>query len=260
MAVARGNKVRLKDRRRRESYLSSALIAAVIVLLLGGVAYASRLPAVTIQTVTVEGAVQADATAIQTAVEMIIDGTYVLLIPKRMTYTVPRGALSAALVEAFPEVGSATVTKRDDNELIVSVTEREAKALWCSDSCYKMDAYGFVFDEAPSTVAGLRRYEGLMTEPIGKTFLDGGFQDFDALVDQLEQVSRRTITQVMFTEVDVFLTLKEGGELRFTRDRNAQQLLADVIAVFSSDEFQNEKELDYVELRFGKNAVVKFRD
>ena len=254
-------KTRLKDRRRRRTYVSFAGAVVLILLAIGGVAYAVRLPSVTISTVVVDGVQRGDVDRIKEAVNTVLDGTYMLVVPKRLTYAVPQGSLTASLIQTFPEVAGVTV-ERAGQKLNVHILEREPKALWCvgGGSCYVMDAYGFIFDTAKGTT-GLRIYHGRVDSPIGSTYLAGGFHDFDTLLDRLEGATKRHIIDVRVDpNDDVFAQFAEGGELRFVRTTDTEVLVQTVSSIVSSAAFQNKKALDYIELRFANKAVAKFKN
>lgn len=251
-------KVRLKDRRRRLSYVYVGGAVVLFVGVIAATAYVTRLPGVTVSTVRVEGAVHVAARDIETVANGVLSGSYVLLVPKRMSYVVPRGAVQAAVVEAFPAVQSVGVRRSNLSTLEVTVIERTPTALWCGSLCYKMDAYGYIFDLADDD-SGLRTFEGLVEDPIGSTYLDGNFHDFNAYLDRIESVAGVRIAGARVDALDVFVQLDGGGELRYARDRDSEVLLADIGAVFSAPDFKSRSAVEYVELRFGEKAVVKFR-
>lgn len=254
------SKVRLKDRRRRRTYVSFAGAVLLILVAFGGIAYVVRLPSLTVSAVTVDGVVRGNVENIKAAVNTILDGTYLLLVPKRLTYAVPQGSLTAALIQTFPEVAGVTVEHVDQKTLAVHVLEREPHALWCNTECYVMDAYGFIFDTAKG-VTGMRVYRGLVAAPVGATYLGGGLQDFDALLSRIEGATQRHITDItVLLNGDVFAHFTEGGEVRFVRTADTEALVATVGSVVGSSAFQNKKELEYIELRFANKAVAKFKN
>ena len=254
------SKVRLSERRRRKSYVSFALIGALVLCTIGGVAYATRLPAVTVSEVSVSGVLRGDEALIKEAVDKELDGTYALLVPKRLAYVLPRGSLNATLIKAFPEVAGVAVERTSNTAATVHITERTAAALYCSTTCYVMDAYGYIFDKAENE-GGLRTYHGELESPLGQTYLDGGLHDFAGLVDLLESGTGRTIDEVTIDSVDdVYLHFADGGEVRFAHKADQDVLVRDTTALFDSPAFQAGRELNYVDLRFPGKAVAKFRD
>lgn len=250
--------VRLKDKRRRASYFVYGAVLTLVLSLVCGVAYLTRLPGITIERVQVTGATRTDVHAIEQTVAEVLDGTYALLIPKRLRYVVPRGAVAAAVLSTYPTVQAVAVERTATQELSVRVTERTPHALWCGDSCYSMDAYGFVFDKAVRDTP-LRTYRG-GTVALGETFLDGEFHDFDRLVTLIEGVAPARVPKVRLEGADAFLLLEDGGEIRILQGTDPALTVARLEAVFSSDSFDETRKLDYVELRFADKALVKFRE
>lgn len=256
--LVKKSSVRLKDKRRRESYLWYGAVCTFALALIGGVAYLSRLPEVTVTSVAVTGAVYADEKAVTEVVNKTLDGTYALVVPKRLSYVVPRGAVAAAVTSAFPLVESVEVERTSTQSLTVHVTERTPHALWCSAACYRLDTYGLAFAQAQAEDR-YRTYEGSALQ-VGELFLAGDFHDFDRFVTLLEGVSPARIPRVRTEGTDAFLYLEHGGEIRILRDADPERTKARLEAIFSSESFDTTRALDYVELRFGEKALVKYRE
>jgi hypothetical protein len=250
-------KVRLQDRRRRESYISYGVYVLIIVCALGGIAYTTRLSQFLVSEVRVEGATHAPKDAIVAEVEKVLDGTYALLVPKNMMYVVPRGVVVERVVTTFPIVESATVT-RAGRTLVVTIVERTPAALYCTDTCYRMDAYGFIFDTEHGDT--LPRYRG-GTHAVGGTYLDGAFHDLELSVRTLGTIIGRDIVDVSVDgSGDVFARTADQGELRFRMDADAVKLTNDVRAIFASPLLAGGAPFEYVELRFGTKAAVKMKE
>lgn len=251
-------KVRLKDKRRRASYTVLAVYGLLTVAVLGGIAYTSRLPQFTVQTVKISGAQHVSEESVRAVVDEKLHGTYGLLIPKRLSYVVPAGTLTAAVLDAFPVVQSVLITRLSVTELALEVTERVPYALWCSVECYRMDEYGFIFDTAKPTDT-LIHYSG-GEHAVGGEFMHGAFHDFSRFVTLVSTIAGQDVTEVRVSGTDAFIKLSSHGEIRLLTDADLHQTGTMLRALFASSEFQEEKKLEYIELRFGKNAVVKFRD
>ncbi len=255
---AKRSSVRLKDRRQRESYVLYGVVFVLVSAALVGTAYVTRLPDVTISSISVTGAVHVDVGAVSSTVEAVLDGSYALVVPKRMSYVVPQGAVAAAVVHAFPGVESVQVERTSTRSLLVRITERTPHALWCAETCYRMDAYGLVF--APAEPKDIYRvYEGGALE-IGQIFLSGDFQDFDRFVTLAEGLSPSRIPRVRIDGTDAFLYLENGGEVRVMHTADPESTAARLEAIFTSNSFEIAKTLEYVELRFGNKALVKYRE
>jgi cell division septal protein FtsQ len=252
--------VRLKDKRRRRGYVTFAGAVLFVSLVVGGIAYGTRLPQFSVREVTIEGAVRADRARVEAAVQNELSGSYLGVIPKRFIYTLPRGSLSAALLASFPQIGSVVVAREGDRGARVVVAERAPEARACaSGSCFVLDAYGFVFDTAEGA-PDVRTYH---TErlALGETYLGGAFQDTNALMTRLAEATRSEIQTVTIkANGDVFAVLSRGGELRFRQDTDHARLVEDVRGIFDSDALTSARALEYLDLRFGEKVVAKFRE
>lgn len=259
------HKVRLHERRRKAWSLKMGLYAALVVLVLGAVAYGSRMPEFTVTQVLVEGAVLVDGEAIKTKVKEELAGTYALLVPRAFSFTLPTGAIEDSVEQSFTQVATAKVGSRDRNTVVVRVEERVAVALWClpgqgATTCYSMDKDGLLFN--PGSAGNLRTYRGAVDgEPMGAVFLNNNFASLDAYITQAEVAVKKHITEVTVTaDNDVFAKLDGGGEVRFVLAESNNATLNNMASVFGSNQFSPTRTLEYADFRFDNKAVVKFSE
>ena len=257
-------RVRLKDKRRRALSIKAGISGLVVVLLLGALAYAVRLPALTISHVSVEGAVRTDAAAVQTTADAYLSGTYALLVPRRMSLAAPLAALEGRVLQDFPQVAAVNISRTDMTQITIRLTERVEEARWClpeqagAESCYALDTAGFIY--GPSVGSTGREYRGEVEgEPVGKLFLSGGYGALDAYITDVESATKRKVQRVAIAGGDVAATFEGGGEIRFLLAEMDSATLANIAAVFTSPEFAVDKLL-YADFRFDQKAIVKFTD
>lgn len=245
-------RMRLTERRKRESYLWYGVSAFALVAVIGAVAYVTRLPELRVSEVRVEGAVHANAAELETLARDTLASTYAFLVPKDLMYVVPKGAIIER-ISTVPQVESARVT-RDGGVLTVTVTERIPRARYCTTECFRMDAYGFIFDSTHDDTHTVYRGGQL---GVGGTYLDGRFHDLYKTVLELETAVGAHATDVTVDNVnDVFARFEGQGEIRFTLDSSGQKLVADIAAVMKSDRMAQTPTFEYIDLRFGTKAVV----
>lgn len=245
-------RMRLTERRKRESYLWYGVSAFALVVVIGAVAYVTRLPELRVSEVRVEGAVHANAAELETLARDTLASTYAFLVPKDLRYVVPKGAI-VERISSIPQVESARVT-RDGGVLTISVTERTPAARYCVTTCFRMDAYGFIFDTVHSDTHTQFRGGQL---GVGGTYLDGRFHDLYKTVLELETAVGAHATEVTVDGVgDVFARFEGQGEVRFTIDTPGQKLVEDVTAVMKSERMAESPSFEYIDLRFGTKAVV----
>lgn len=252
-------KLSLKERRRRGLVIKASLSIFLLVLCVGGVAYASRIPAVTISHITVNGATAVSPEQIEKVVAKTLEGSYAFLIPRRMSLFVPKEAVRESVLASFPYIKEVRIAKPDMQTIQVSVTEREPYAVWCGERCYGMDKNGFIFTETTGSTTG-RIYRGMVKDgPLAATFLPGAFIELDAFAEKISAATKRKVTEVAVHENgDVTCTLLGGGDVRFTLRSERADLLNSIASVFASERLKGTEQFEYADFRFDNKALVKF--
>lgn len=253
-------RVRLKDRRRKKMRLTAILVAILCVVLAGGLVFLARLPTLQITTITVSGTSVLSAEVLQRATEEALQGWYVFVIPKRLSFIAPTKSIASALEATFPEAGDIEIQLQSTQAIEVKVLERSPFALFCDSMCYVMDREGYIY-MVSSGDETLRRYSGPVSGgPIGAKYQEGRFVELHEFLTALEQGTQSSILAVRVTEEsDVFAQFDGGGEIRFELKDMGASLLESVRAVFASPKFRRDA-LDYADFRFGQKAVVKFNE
>ena len=124
-------KLRLKDKRQRLMWVKVAAGASVTAIAILLVWYLARIPALTIAKVEVSGTASVDGKSVESTVASALSGSYFFFIPRNNSLIFPRDAVTAAIVNAFPEISDVLVTRDGWNALSILVSERAPVALWC---------------------------------------------------------------------------------------------------------------------------------
>lgn len=99
-------------------------------------------------------------------------GRYLGVLSRANTFLYPKGAIERDITATAPKIASVKVDRYNLNEIIVTITERQASAIVCTDlpdltdgnlsdsveHCFKSDTNGFVFDNAASYLGSVKRY------------------------------------------------------------------------------------------------------
>lgn len=252
-------KLSLKERRRRGFIVKASLAVFLLVLCVGGVAYGSRVPAVTVSQIKVNGATAVSSEDIEKVVAKSLEGSYAFLIPKKMSLFIPKDDIRESVLASFPYIREVRVAKPDMQTVTVSVTEREPYAVWCGERCYGMDKNGFIFTDATGSTTQ-RTYRGAVQGgPLAATFLPGAFVELDAFAEKISAATKRRVTEVAVQENgDVTCTLLGGGDVRFTLRSERVDLLNSIASVFASDRLKGTEQFEYADFRFDNKALVKF--
>ena len=169
----RASPLRLR-RRKIRMYAAFASLVALCGLVYG-VSWVSYLPQYSVSTVAIEGTKQVSPKLVQEYVEAQLHlGAHPFLSPQNI-FLFSAGAIERGIVDFFPRIGSARITRSSlfATSITVTVEERRPYALWCQSQsvsvdqrapsagvreCYFMDRSGFIYTEASAqdllTVAG----------------------------------------------------------------------------------------------------------
>ncbi len=257
---------------------------SVVVISLALLFFVSRLPQVTIAEVDVSGTNLVPAADVQALVMQKLSGTYAFFVPRANALVVPDGSLAAAIEASFPPVQSVSLSTQGFTKLAVAITERQPAALWCAGipsgeiandqnnatstsaapspgGCYLMDSTGFIFAPSATTTGFLSFYGGVSGNPIGSTYLTGGFASLQGELQNIASSIHRTPTETLVDNngTDVSVAFAEGGVVRFIRTADVQSTVDNIASVFASQSFQQNTNFEYADFRFGSKVYVKFQ-
>lgn len=245
--------------------VSGVVVFGVVVLILTGIWYGTRVSTLTLETITVEGGQTISHAQVREAVAGTLEGSYFGLIPKRFAWTYPEAGAMAAAAN-ISRVKNPNVERVSGTELRVVVDEYLPFALWCTQieehKCLFIDKEGTAFAPAPVLDGGsMYRFYTIGDEPeIGKVLEEkGALQEVIKFADALESDFNLPISKIELDTVgDVFYQVVGGGEIKATTEQPAQKLQENLALVLSTDDF---KDLEagtflYIDLRFGNKVFV----
>lgn len=259
---------RRRDRARRYRVVRWFFSILLVIVLLAGVWYVTRLPSFTITSVEVTGTVTIDSQALETRLEHMLDERYIFFIPKRFFYTYPHDALVADILRET-RVEEVTVV-RVGTELSVAVTEYAPRALWCkevystvNEGCVFISDTGAAFAEAPPLSGSVfRRYaeEGRMPQS-GAVFSSSTYmhvtEEFSLAL--LREHGMQVTAIVKTADGDVRYRVLGDGEIIVAEDTPIQEVFENLDSILSSSEFAHiaPSNFIYIDLRFGDRVFVK---
>lgn len=257
-------RVRLATRRRRARIVGAVLAFVAAVGLVIGASTLSYHERFAIQDINVVGTQALSAAAVESAFgEKINDGvrhffsrTNILLYP----YT----EMQQALLTQFPLLQAVSFSRESmlSQALTITVYEREPRYLWCSSTCYFMDANGFVF--APATnPSGFLMFRGGLApgEPVGQIFLRGRLTILGDLANGLSANGYSVESIAVENERDISVRVKEGYDVKTTLDTTAETLAKNLTLALTSEALQHKKEqIEYIDMRFGNRVYFKTVD
>jgi cell division septal protein FtsQ len=242
-------------------------VLSTIGLLVWGVYHLTRLPALTITTISASGGETINPDEVRAVAEATLEGSYGALIPKRFFLFYPQRQLVAA-IEQVDRIRAVSVRRIGLTNLSVTYGEHEPFALWCersaSDTCLFLNDRGYAFAPAPPLKGGnFIRFVATSTPQKGQTLLPS--DDFWNIITFAELLAEQGLF-VSSVEVDavgdVYYELTTGGELRASRKDPAVAVADTVRTILSADQFAalSRGNFHYIDLRFGNKVYVSEED
>ncbi len=213
-----------------------------------------------------------------------VTGTFFGVVPHDTVFRFSHKNLKASLIEAFPRIEDVAITRTDFYNLHVAVHERTPAALWCGDvvppiayvklsdlddtsdnlwgTCYLVDKTGYIYARAPQySGTVLPRYYGSLTkaEPIAQQYIDTeNFTRWQYFNKILNDNNLPAHAMLFVDEHDVEVYLTNGYKLLIPREEDVEVISRRLFALLGSDSIDAEKDVEYIDLRFGNKAFVRY--
>ncbi len=240
-------------------------ILTVIGLLITAVWYGTRVQFLTIVSVTVEGGETINHESVKKAVEEVLAGDYIGLVPRRFAWTYPDEEILKRVVD-IPRVKDPVLERVSGTELHLSFSEYIPHALWCqgrgSEECYFIDEGGYAFTRAPKLEGGtFPRFHTIGHEAKERTNMIPT-DDLRAIETLREALSYELGLPIAFVETDmvrdVFLGVAGGGEIKATLRMSYEETVSNLKSILASKEFSDIKpgSFQYIDLRFGNKVFI----
>ena len=257
--------------RKRQARLASVMaVVLVILLLVGGVSFASYMPRFSVQTVTVSGAKDVDSSTIQGYIDALFAAEPHSLLSHRNIFLYPRAKIEQGIENSFPRIRSAIVSRPSvwSTELHVAVIERDPYALWCDGgSCYLMDDGGLIFSSADgmtiSDVPSHYSFSGGIatgTIPVGQQFVGAHLPGIVELMEQLGRAGLSPDSATIENDTDFSVHFTDDAHLLASYGEDPSTLVHNLQIVLSSDALKDKAgKIDYVDLRFGDKVYYRLK-
>jgi hypothetical protein len=233
-------------------------------LILTTVWYGTRLEALTISQIEVQGGETISHDKVNQLVAAQLEGEFAGFIPKAFAWLYPKKEIISA-VSAVERIHSIKVERTSGSALLVSFEEYLPEALWCKTlraiECVFIDAQGRAYGTSPNLAGGsLVRFIHTSQAPKKGKLLTSA-EDFQLLqrLTQLLEENRWYVSHVEIDKVrDAFLHIVDGGEFKVTLTQDPEVTVNNLNAVLTSEEFNGLQpgNFQYIDLRFGNKVFV----
>jgi cell division septal protein FtsQ len=233
-----------------------------------------RSSALKIKTISIVGNTTVSQDEILGVINLDIQKEYFWIIPTDNFFLLRRNDIQNHLLKDIPNIQLAQVSFSGLHTLVISVSERQQASVWCGgnpdffDNCYAMDANGFIFETATSSLStSTLTYFGLITDknPIGETYFSGHFIETSAFYHQLMSLNiypesfsiSNDGTGNIYT-----VNLWYGGKMIADDTKVFAQDITDMKAVITNGyvktDIKSLQKINYIDLRYGDKVVLKF--
>lgn len=214
------------------------------------------------------------------SVNAVISGKYFFLIPKNSVFFYSKEKIKNELSGKFGRIEAVYPAIDNGNTLVVSISERSPKYLWCGEEflvnkhadgkCYFMDKAGVIFVKSPdfSPNVFFTFYGPLAstTEPIGAILF--GTEELNRIVSFRDSVSDMGFDSKSFAilkDGDYELNLARSGKILFNKKDDFTKLVDNILLAVTSLPLSEEikskiNSLLYIDVRFGNKVFYKFDD
>lgn len=285
---------RLRERRRKVIIGKIVLILFCAGVLWGLIFWLTGLSAITINVVSVSGAVVVPPSDIASSTEKFLVGRYFFTVPRSNILFYPKGAVAEHILESYPRVKKAEVGFKNFNTINVALTERESAALWCRsaevltaslvpkpDDCFLVDEQGFIFDkfhlsavsstdiaESPDSQSASEfvKFYGEIsstTNPVRLTYSSAErFQNLLALAANLKAVGVGVVAFRERSDRDLDVEFSGGGRMVIGREPDTASVIENFQSVVSEPNFgglEGLNKIDYIDMRFGNKVFYRLK-
>lgn len=279
LRTSRERERRLKNRRR---FLGSLLIC----ILVGGFLTLLNLNFFRLTSFKLSGETSQDLVIIKQLIKQELDGYFLLIIPNNSIFFFSEQRLIDLLKKRFPALETVEIDSPDLNTLVIKLTDRESKTLWCSLSaegklCFYLNDNGEVYQTAPNFSSSII-LEFNDRQPIKKIPLSvinpkdleraKIFLNFIkiSLVDWPTASSSYRLVRVNVLPMADFEAIinsetnpDDTWRLLFNTRATADQLIINFNSLIKDQtltkEWLNSPSLDYLDLRFGNKVFYRFK-
>ncbi len=182
----------------------------------------------------------------------------VLFFKTKSILAVDGGQIKKDILNAFPRIGEARISKSFFDAINVQIIERTASALWCgNETCFLLDDQGVIFEEAPpdSELIVIETYQPPDELFLGETVMaKDKIAQILAIENKLAEASKISIKKaVLLSDERLDVETTEGWTIRFNLKGDLDWQVTELkLALEKQISLEKRKSLEYIDLRFSR--------
>ena len=268
--------LKLKRHKRRIVWNKIFLSFIALSVIFASLSYLSRLERINIKEVEISAQKTIDTEAIQKIIESQLGEKYLWLFPKTNIFFYPKNTIKNELQNEFKKLKDISFSIKNNQVLLVSLTDREAKYTWCGENpsdeeekCYFVDEGGYIFDEAPF-FSGAVYFKFYGPAHVGSYFSKENFQQLASLKDVLTAIKLKPVSLHILESGDVKIFLAASSKtsiepyIIFKNSTDFQNVVENLETALTTEPLQSNlknkySSFLYIDLRFGNKVLYKFQ-
>lgn len=252
--------------------LFSLLVSVSLVAIGIGVGYVLNLPYLRLNQIEVRGVRLLPVAEVEQAVGEVLNGAWWRILPRNNFFLVSGGTIEHRLRERFSAIDRVNVDRRFPDRLIVTITERTLWGVYCervgpgdpAPACFYVDAYGTAYEPLSSFAGWLLPvvYAPVPVSAGAAAVAPSVLVFFNSAKAAIASIGGQLLSLTLSTSTpeDVRLSLAEGWYLVVSADQPVDEWRGVLDTLLAKDVGARRRELEYVDLRFGKKVFYKYRD
>ncbi|MFA5023151.1 MAG: hypothetical protein WC385_03500 [Candidatus Paceibacterota bacterium] len=148
--ILRSSREREKKRKNTKRVFGVLLLLFIV----GGFLLLLNLNFLRLTTFSISGQTSLDLVALKQTIKGNLDGSCLGIVPNNSVFFFSKTKLATLLKQKFPGLQAVEIDSPNLNTLIVKVSDRESKVLWCNvvngKICFYLNDEGQVYQEAPN--------------------------------------------------------------------------------------------------------------
>ena len=255
------------NKKKRNVKIKMSIFGTLGVVILIGFFYWMQQPSLNIDKIEIIKNTFSKSEKIEARVSEVLDGKFLLLIPKTNALVIPRSEAEEKLKEFFPEIEKINIDLQGFHGIEVEVVEYEPKMIWCNeeDKNYFVSKEGNVFLEEPL----LHSYENLLKMEdkkenleLGQNVIDPDFlQGLNSFAEKLGDLDIE-ILKIKHTDEDVYrMDTNRQFEIVVSEKDDLNSAFENIETILENGALKKEDLdlVDYMDLRFGNKVFYKLR-
>ncbi len=283
--MARYTSQRAIERQRKKFRKKIILFFVLFFLMVLLLSWLSKLEKFDIQNINITGNLSAgrqDLTVKEDDIFKIIteniSGKYFKLFSKSNILIYPKVKIEKELLDSFPQIKEIKISFGDFQSITIDVIERKPYAIWCDglmdEKCYFMDSFAYLYEEAPSfsnnvyfkylgdldDVATSTPIDNILRQIYLKEAEDGQFERVNLFIRFLKDININSYKLIIKENNDYELFFNNESKLIFDGKQNFEEIFENLQATLIELGDLEDKEFEYIDLRFDRKILYKFRE